>query len=142
MIAHQQQERLPTDKFTRAKHRVTITKRRVLLDKPQPATLAAGGSGIRLLISRTYHDTDLIDAGAKYFLDDDPQRCFGNAVSIHQRLQRKCPLRFASGGDDSFFDFHGFFLSRQRRRERYRMALHSQPGVVQPVNPWLIGPGF
>ncbi len=107
MIAHQQQERLPAHKFTGAKHRVPVTKRRVLLDKPQPPTLAPRGSGIGVLISRTDHHADLIDAGAKYFLDDDPQRSFGVAVPIHQRLQRECPLRFASGSDDSFFDFHG-----------------------------------
>ena len=106
VVTHEQQERFGADEVTRAKHRMTITQRGALLDEPQPATLAAGGRGIGLLISRANHDTDFVDPGGEYFLDNDAQRSFGNAIAVHQRLQGKRALGFASGGDDGFFDFH------------------------------------
>jgi hypothetical protein len=83
MVPDQQEKRPDADKFAGAKHRVTVTQRRRLLDKPQAPAMAAGRPRIRDLIARRHHHADLVDAGGKYFLDDYPQRSFGNAVPIH-----------------------------------------------------------
>jgi hypothetical protein len=53
-----------------------------------------------------YH-ADFFNASGKDFLDEDPQGGLGVAVAIHQRLQGKGPLRFASGGNDCFLNVHG-----------------------------------
>ena len=108
MIADQQQERRAARQTHARKRRHGRSRGRTLLDEPEPAPLSAGGSGIGRLVSRADDHADFLDAGREDFLNENPQRGLGDAVAVHQGLQGKGPLSLASGGDNSFLDFHGF----------------------------------
>ena len=129
MPLDQQQERLGVGKLSRATDRVPVAERRPLLDEADSSILAAGGSRVGGLVSRADDHTNFLNAGGEHFLDENPQRSFGDAVAVHQGLQGKVPLTLASGGDDGFLDFHSFraFRSCARRQQRCKMTNLSQP---------------
>ena len=58
------------------------------------------------LVARTDDHRDLGDAGGGDFPGEDGEGGLGDAVAVHQRLERQRALVFPGGGDDGFGDFH------------------------------------
>src|SRR5258707_15764599 len=85
---------------------MTVTERRRLLNELEPARVSSRRRGKGGLIARKDDHANLLDPCLQNFFDDDAQRGFLRAIAVHQSLERKRALIFASGGDDRFFDFH------------------------------------
>ena len=92
-------------------HRVAVTHCLLLFDKLEPLHLPTSRRRIGLLVSRANNHANLLDACGSNFVDQNAQCRFGDAVPIHQRLQREGALGLPGGSNDSFLDLHGCRLS-------------------------------
>src|SRR5437660_12816455 len=106
MLPNQQEKRFAADELAPAKNRVTVTPWFRLLHELQSPGMTARSRRVGFLISRTDNDADIINPGRQDLFYNNPQSGLGKTVAVHQRLQRECPLAFARGGDNGFFDFH------------------------------------
>ena len=118
MIADEEQERILAHELPAAMHRVTVAERRGLFDELDALGVRAGGRGVGGLIAGADDGANLLHARLEDFLDDDLERGLGDAVAVHEALQRQGALSLAGGGDDSFLDVHGGTFLKSRRRSQ------------------------
>jgi len=135
MIPDEQEKRVFPDKFMRAMDRVAVAERLRLFDKIEAVRMGACSRTIGSLVSRSDDGANFIDSGAEYFLEDDGERGFGNAVPVDKGLERQGALAFAGGGNDGASDFHSSVsltnmhrtVNRGTHRERLGEALRQKP---------------
>ena len=106
VIADEQQECVVTRELRRARDRVRVAEGLRLFDEGEPRRVPSRRRAECRLVAGRNHDGDLLDARAEHFLDDDGERAFRDAITIHERLEGQAALAFACGGDDGFSDFH------------------------------------
>ena len=114
MIADEEQERILAHELPAAMHRVTVAERRGLFDELDAFRVRAGGRGV----GGADDGANLLHARLQDFLDDDLERGLGDAVAVHEALQRQGALSLAGGGDDSFLDVHGGTFLKSGRRSQ------------------------
>src|SRR6266516_3619422 len=106
MIADEQKERRGIDEGLGAGDGVAVAERLELFDEMQAAVMLAGGGAVGGLIAGVNDDANFLDAGGEDFFNDDGQSGFGDAVAVHEALERKSALVLSGGGDDCSFDFY------------------------------------
>jgi hypothetical protein len=107
VIADEEQEWGTVSKLAAAQDGMAITTRSFLGDEMEAIGEFAGPEAIGRLVTRTDYQADFVDARFEYFLGEDAESGFLDAIAVHEGLERECGLGAAGGGDDGLLDFHG-----------------------------------
>ena len=108
VIADHQEEGFLSRESSPAGHRMAVAPWFGLFDEAELATVDSRRLGVGRLVSRMNDHGDFFDAGREGFLDHHSQGAAGDAVLIHQGLQRQRALVAPGGGDQSLLDVHRF----------------------------------
>ena len=140
MIANAVEERFAADELARAKQRMTVAERLLLLDERQFALEISNRVSICVLVARTDHQANIFNAGAEGFLDDNSQRGLLRAIAIDQRLQRERVLISSSRGNDRPFCIHLVLWEVPPVAEVGKIRRGGQPASPRPQLSGFQGP--